>query len=136
MKRWISKPNLKWTTEEEFQLYLGDDVLPENSNACLHYAESMIDFATMNKVSILVKKEALNEELLELVKQATYAQAHYLGTVGLEQDMMSGGSIQSFSLGKLNMSFTDGVSRSGQLSPQALRILWLTGLMYRGVKLK
>lgn len=121
---------LKWTNQEEFQQYLNGKTMPDNWKDILYHAEYMIAYCTMNRV----KPGKLSEEVMQMVKEATYCQAHYYAETGLEMDMMSSGNISSFQLGQMSVSFKEH-NNTGNLNPQALRILQLSGLMYRGVKL-
>ena len=120
---------LKWTTQEEFSQFRFGKELPDNWQECLFYAETMIDYVTLHKV----KPEELSEEVLGLVKKATYCQANYYAETGLEMDMLTSGNVGAYQLGQMSIEFKEQ-SSSGVLSPQALRFLYLSGLMYRGIK--
>lgn len=77
---------------------------------------------------------ALPENIRECVKNAICAQIEYLNANGGgELDMGSG--IAGATLGKFSYSGSTGTSGSNEqpiMSPRALRILWPTGLTYRG----
>ena len=121
---------LKWTDHEGFKKFLIHHPLPENWQECLFYAESMIDYVTLNRI----RKVEDKPEVMELVRNAIYAQARYYAETGIEMDMMSSGNVASFQLGQMAMQFKEH-NNTGNLNPQALRFLTLSGLMYRGVKL-
>lgn len=74
------------------------------------------------------------EAVQECIKRAVCAQIEYLDANG-GADMDNGSGIQSATLGKFSYSGNAGVNGStGQsmFSPRAERILWPTGLTYRG----
>ena len=121
---------LKWTNQLEFKTFLHNKPLPDNWEELLFYAEGMINYVTLNRIHKVEGKP----EVMELVKNAIYAQARYYAETGIEMDMMSSGNISSFQLGQLSMQFKEH-NNTGNLNPQALRFLTLSGLMYRGVKL-
>lgn len=77
---------------------------------------------------------AMPEDVQEKVKKAVCAQIEYMdANGGSELDNSSG--IQSATLGKFSYSGVAGVNGSteqSRFSPRAARILWPTGLMYRG----
>lgn len=120
--------NLKWTDHEGFVKYLIHHPLPENWQECLFYAEAMIDYVTLGRI-----KSVEGQDVMDLVRNAIYAQARYYAETGIEMDMLSSGNLSSIQLGQLSMSFKEH-NNAGNLNPQALRFLLLSGLMYRGVK--
>lgn len=120
---------LKWTNQIGFKSFLHNKPLPDNWQELLFYAEGMINYCTMGRI----RPDKLPSEVMDMVRDATYCQAHYYAETGVEMDMMSSGNIASFQLGQMAVSFK-GHNNTGILNPQALRILHMTGLMYRGVK--
>lgn len=77
---------------------------------------------------------AMPETVQELVKKAVCAQIEYLYANG-GADMDNGVGIQSATLGKFSYSGSAGANGSteqSRFSPRAERILWPTGLTYRG----
>ena len=77
---------------------------------------------------------SMPETVQDLVKKAVCAQIEYLDANG-GADLDNGGGLQSVALGKF--SFTQGAGANGsteqsRFSPRAERILWPTGLTYRG----
>lgn len=77
---------------------------------------------------------AMPENVQNLVKKAVCAQIEYLDANG-GADLDNGGGIQSATLGKFSYSGSAGANGSteqSRFSPRAERILWPTGLTYRG----
>lgn len=77
---------------------------------------------------------AMPESVQDLVKKAVCAQIEYLDANG-GSDLDNGTGIQSATLGKFSYSGSAGVNGSteqSRFSPRAERILWPTGLTYRG----
>lgn len=77
---------------------------------------------------------AMPEDVQELVKKAVCAQIEYLDANG-GADLDNGAGIQSATLGKFSYSGSAGANGSteqSRFSPRAERILWATGLTYRG----
>ena len=74
------------------------------------------------------------ESVQDLVKKAVCAQIEYLDANG-GSDLDNGAEIQSAALGKFNYSRSTGANGSAEqsrFSSRAERILWPTGLTYRG----
>lgn len=77
---------------------------------------------------------AMPEDVQERVKMAVCAQLEYLDANG-GSDMDNGTGIQSATLGKFSYSGSTGVNGStaqSRFSPRAERLLWPTGLTYKG----
>lgn len=77
---------------------------------------------------------AMPEDTQEIVKKAVCAQIEYLDANG-GSDLDNGFGIQSATLGKFSYSGSSGVNGSteqSRFSPRAERLLWPTGLTYRG----
>lgn len=77
---------------------------------------------------------AMPEDTQEIVKKAVCAQIEYLDANG-GSDLDNGSGIQSATLGKFSYSGSSGVNGSteqSRFSPRAERLLWPTGLTYRG----
>lgn len=96
-------------------------------------AGEIIEEMTMYRltpVTILV----MSEETQERVKRAVCAQIEYLDANG-GSDMDNGADLQSAGLGKFNYSKatgSDGSSKQSIYAPRAQRLLFPTGLLYRG----
>lgn len=77
---------------------------------------------------------AMPEDVQEKVKKAVCAQIEYLDANG-GSDLDNGSGIQSATLGKFSYSGSAGANGSteqSRFSPRAERLLWPTGLTYRG----
>ena len=77
---------------------------------------------------------AMPKETQEIVKKAVCAQIEYLDANG-GSDLDNGSGIQSATLGKFSYSGSAGANGSteqSRISPRAERLLWPTGLTYRG----
>lgn len=78
--------------------------------------------------------QTMSESVQDIVKKAVCAQIEYLDANG-GSDLDNGAEIQSATLGKFNYSRSTGANGSteqSRFSPRAERILWPTGLTYRG----
>ena len=78
--------------------------------------------------------QTMSESVQNLVRKAVCAQIEYLDANG-GSDLDNGAEIQSATLGKFNYSRSTGANGSteqSRFSPRAERILWPTGLTYRG----
>ena len=78
--------------------------------------------------------QTMSESVQDIVKKAVCAQIEYLDANG-GSDLDNGAEIQSATLGKFNYSRSAGANGSteqSRFSPRAERILWPTGLTYRG----
>lgn len=74
------------------------------------------------------------EDVQEIVKKAVCAQIEYLDANG-GSDLDNGSGIQGATLGKFSYSGSTGANGSteqSRFSPRAERLLWPTGLTYRG----
>lgn len=77
---------------------------------------------------------AMPDDIQETVKKAVCAQIEYLDANG-GSDLDNGTRIQGATLGKFSYSGSVGVNGSTEqsiFSPRAERLLWPTGLTYRG----
>ena len=77
---------------------------------------------------------AMPEDTQEIVKKAVCAQIEYLDANG-GSDLDNGSGIQSATLGKFSYAGSAGANggaEQSRFSPRAERLLWPTGLTYRG----
>ena len=77
---------------------------------------------------------AMTKDTQDRVKKAVCAQIEYLDANG-GSDLDNGSGIQSATLGKFSYSGSAGANGSteqSRFSPRAERLLWPTGLTYRG----
>lgn len=96
-------------------------------------AEEIVEEMTMYRLT-LPAFHAMSEAHQERVRKAICAQIEYLDANG-GSDMDNGADLQSAGLGKFNYSKSsgsDGNSKQSIYSPRAQRILFPTGLLYRG----
>ena len=96
-------------------------------------AEEIIEEMTMYRVTP-VTFLVMPEDTQERIKKAVCAQIEYLDANG-GSDMDNGVDIQSAGLGKFNYSRSsgsDGSSSQSIYAPRAKRLLFPTGLLYRG----
>lgn len=99
---------------------------------CLR-AEEIVEEMTMYRLTPTMFL-VLQEEVKERVKSAVCAQIEYLDANG-GSDLDNGGDLQSAGLGKFNYSRSAGANGGSQqalYAPRAQRILFPTGLLYRG----
>lgn len=96
-------------------------------------AEEIVEEMTMYGVTP-TSFPAMPGDIQERVKRAVCAQIEYLNANG-GSDLDNGTDIQSAGLGRFNYSQVSGIGGSLQqslFSPRANRILFPTGLLYRG----
>lgn len=115
------------------EVFHGEPVDPADFPSLCERAGELIEELTLYRLTP-VTFPAMPESVQDLVKKAVCAQIEYLDANG-GADLDNGGGLQSASLGKF--SFTRGAGANGsteqsQFSPRAERILWPTGLTYRG----
>lgn len=111
----------------------GEPVDETDSPSLCRRATEIIEEMTLYRVTP-VTFPAMPEETKERIKNAVCAQIEYLDANG-GADLDMGASLAGASLGKF--SYTGAASSSGStvqsiISPRAERILWPTGLTYRG----
>lgn len=113
--------------------FCGEPVDPADFQALCERAGELIEELTLYRLTP-VTFLAMPKTVQELVKKAVCAQIEYLDTNG-GADLDNGEGIQSAALGKFNYSRSAGANGSAEqsrFSPRAERILWPTGLTYRG----
>lgn len=116
-----------------YETFKGESVLESDFPALCDRAEEIIEEMTMyrlNPTSFL----SMSEETQERIKKAVCAQIEYLDANG-GSDMDNGEDLQSAGLGKFNYSKetgSDGNSSKSIYAPRAKRLLFPTGLLYRG----
>lgn len=134
-----------YATPTEVAAYMGIPVgdLQADILTIIERAQDLIDYATLNKINdyyLNSTKTAIDDTEIELAAQkATAAQVEYwLSLGGSDTDVINAGNIASFAIGNFSMAF--GAAGSGSanasmavLAPRASRILFLVGLLYRGI---
>lgn len=111
----------------------GEPVDPADFPALCERAGELIEELTLYRLTP-VTFLAMPENVQNLVKKAVCAQIEYLDANG-GADLDNGEGIQSAALGKFSYSRSSGANGSteqSRFSPRAERILWPTGLTYRG----
>lgn len=96
-------------------------------------ASEIVEEMTMYRLSES-SFETMSLETQERIKKAVCAQIEYLDANG-GSDVDNGSNLQSASLGKFNYSKVTGSNEDSKQSvyaPRAQRILYPTGLLYRG----
>ena len=113
--------------------YKGESVSDADFSSLCNRAEEIIEEMTMYRLTP-ASMPTMPEEVQIRIKNAICAQIEYLDANG-GSDMDSGADLQSAGLGKFNYSMAPGTNSSSQqsfYSPRAQRILFPTGLLYRG----
>lgn len=96
-------------------------------------AGELIEELTLYRLTPLTFPD-MPEDVQEIVKKAVCAQIEYLDANG-GSDLDNGSGIQGATLGKFSYSGSAGANGSteqSRFSPRAERLLWPTGLTYRG----
>lgn len=109
------------------------EVDPADFQALCERAGELIEELTLYRLTP-VTFLAMPENVQNLVKKAVCAQIEYLDANG-GADLDNGVGIQSATLGKFSYSGSVGANGSteqSRFSPRAERILWPTGLTYKG----
>ncbi len=129
---------MAYATGPELQVYLGGASLPSDTNRLLERASDLIDYTVMGKL------DPNNVEQMEVAKNATCAQVEYWLTVGEQIDVagsqaqyysISIGTYQATSSSSSSSENKSGTSQTDSLAPRAKRILFLAGMLYRGVRM-
>lgn len=113
-----------YATKADLAAYLGveESTLPTTTQRDLDIAADTINAYTLNRIDPVIHAEP--------AKRAQIAQYEYSVTLG-GIDMV--GPLASFSAGSFSMT-PDGATPD--LAPRARRILFPTGLLYRGVRVR
>lgn len=115
------------------ETFHGESVDPADFPALCERAGELIEELTLYRLTPITFL-AMPEDTQDRVKKAVCAQIEYLDANG-GSDLDNGLGIQSATLGKFSYSGSAGANGSteqSQFSPRAERILWPTGLTYRG----
>lgn len=111
----------------------GEPVDPADFPSLCLRAEEIVEEMTMHRLTP-TSYRAMPEDIQERVKKAVCAQIEYLDANG-GADLDNEAGLQSAGLGKFNYSLAAGSNgSSGQsvYAPRARRLLFPTGLLYRG----
>lgn len=124
-----------YATNEQIAEYMGIDEedLPSNIETLKNRAIDLIDYVTLNKIPdyyLDSDDEFTNTDIETAVSKAMGAIIQYWEEMDETMDIY--GQISSFQISKFSMVFKDG--KTPVLAPRAKRILFLVGLMFRGVE--
>lgn len=114
-------------------IFHGEPVASADFPSLCERAGELIEELTLYRLTPITFL-AMPDSVQDLVKKAVCAQIEYLDANG-GSDLDNGVGIQSATLGKFSYSGSVGVNGSteqSRFSPRAERILWPTGLTYRG----
>lgn len=116
------------------EVYTGEPVPDADFPSLLLRAEKIVEEMTMYRLSGS-SFAAMPEDGKERIRKAVCAQVEYLDANG-GSDVDTGTDIQSASLGKYSYSRAGGSGEAGSsgspYAPRAMRLLYPTGLLYRG----
>lgn len=110
----------------------GEPVEPDSFPSLYERASELIEELTLYRLTPMTFL-AMPADTQERVKKAVCAQIEYMEANG-GSDMDNAENIQSATIGKFSYTGSTGAGSAGQsrFSPRAERILWPTGLTYRG----
>lgn len=128
---------MSYVTREYYNdTFHGESVDSADFPSLLTRAEEIIEEMTLYRLSETTFA-GMTEAVQDCIKMAVCAQIEYLDANG-GSDMDNGSDLQSVGLGKFNYSKstgTDGSATQSVYAPRARRILFSTGLLYRGGRL-
>jgi hypothetical protein len=115
--------------------------LPSDILTLIARAQEFLDYITLNRIRDEWSNQTLTAitdlEIAEAMERATSAQVQYWILTDPNFDIINNGNITGFTVGNFTMSYGAGDGEGGNvfttLAPRAKRILFLVGLMYRGV---
>ena len=118
---------MTYATTEELAEYLGIDEqdLPEDVENKLEKIAVVLDYHTLDRI---------DEDTEEAAKQATFYQYDWWSETGDESGLMS--QFDSLSIGEFSISGGRDVMNIPELAPRAKQVLFLEGLLYRGVSIR
>lgn len=115
------------------ETFHGESVDPADFPALCERAEELIEELTLYRLTS-TSFSAMSDDTQNRIKKAICAQIEYLDANG-GSDLDNGSGIQGATLGKFSYSGssgTNGSTEQSRFSPRAERLLWPTGLTYRG----
>ena len=121
------------TPEYYSDTFKGESVDNADFPSLCERAGEIVEEMTMYRLSEESYK-LMPAEVQERIKKAVCAQIEYLDANG-GSEVDNGNNLQSVALGRFNYSKVSGAnenSRQDIYSPRAQRLLWPTGLLYRG----
>lgn len=114
-------------------IFHGEPVDSADFPSLCERAEELIEELTMYRLTPMTFI-AMQKDTQERIKKAVCAQIEYLDANG-GSDLDNGSGIQSATLGKfsyIGSAGSNGSTEQSRFSPRAERLLWPTGLTYRG----
>jgi len=119
-----------YLTYDEYKLInTGVEVPAEDFNSLEFYAAVIIDNLTMNRIDF----ETMSVKNVQSVKNAAAVQIAYLHSNGSIDSLLDDRSLKSEKIGNHSYELEGGISSSsGMLSPFVKKILYPTGLLFRG----
>ena len=116
------------TTELADYLSVDEQDLPEDVENKLEKIAVVIDYHTLNKI------DEDDADQSEAAKQATFYQYDWWVETGDEEGLMS--QFDSLSIGEFSISGGRDGMDIPELAPRAKQVLFLEGLLYRGVSMQ
>ena len=118
---------MTYATTEELAEYLNVDEqdLPEDVENKLEKIAVVLDYHTLDRI---------NGDTEEAVKQATFYQYDWWSETGDESGLMS--QFDSLSIGEFSISGGRDGMDIPELAPRAKQVLFLEGLLYKGVNIR
>ena len=120
---------MAYATTTELADYLGVDEadLPDDTDNTLDKIAVLLDYKTLNRI------DDSDTDQAEAAKQATFYQYDWFAEVGVSGLI---NNIDSLSIGEFSIS-KGGTNKSiPQLAPRAKQVLFLEGLLNRGVHIR
>lgn len=120
------------TLEYYYDTFKGEPVDDADFSALCERAGEIIEEMTMYRLSE-ASFASMQEDMQERIKKAVCAQIEFLEANG-GSDVDNGVNLQSAALGKFSYTKaaeTDGAKQT-VYAPRSQRLLWPTGLLYRG----
>lgn len=119
------------TLEYYYDTFKGEPVDDAGFSALCERAREIVEEMTMYRLSE-ASFASMPSDVQERIKKAVCAQIEFLDANG-ESDVDNGINLQSAALGKFNYSkAADTETKQIVYAPRAQRLLWPTGLLYRG----
>jgi len=116
------------TTELAEYLNVDEQDLPEDADKKLDKIAVLLDYHTLNKI------DEDDADQAEAAKQATFYQYDWWAETGDESGLMS--QFDSLSIGEFSISGGRDGMNILELAPRAKQVLFLEGLLYRGVSMQ
>ena len=121
---------MAYATTTELAEYLGIEEadLPDDADKKLDKIAVLLDYRTLNKI------DEDDVDQAEAAKQATFYQYDWWAETGGESGLMS--QFDSLSIGEFSISGGRDGMDIPELAPRAKQVLFLEGLLYKGVSIR